>query len=74
MVNIYFFMEQEIDNDISPKEFTSIENHNALMSYLTDISIILNKKVFITQEMRSNEPLLEVDGNEIRIIRHPDFN
>lgn len=37
-VNTFFFENGELDNDITPTEFLSIDDHNLLMNYLKAIS------------------------------------
>ena len=49
-INCHFFCEEEIENDVSPKEINSIEDHNKLMSYMTKLSKLLNKVVILTPE------------------------
>ncbi len=64
-VHTYFFTQEEIENDIAPKEFTSLEDHNRLMDYLVSISRLLNKKVILTPENTPEISLIEVTNNEI---------
>ncbi|WP_183558824.1 hypothetical protein [Mucilaginibacter sp. SP1R1] len=56
----HFFAEDEIENDISPKEFNSEEQHLALLKYLQEVSQLLNKKVILTDESRPERVLLLV--------------
>lgn len=73
-IKCYFFISQEIENDISPKEFLSIEDHLHLMEYLKAVSGCLNKKVFLTEENYQKEyikeaTLIEVEKEKVKITR-----
>jgi hypothetical protein len=69
IIKCYFFIEQQIENDIAPAEINSIDDHNKLLSYLKDVSKVLDKKVFLTPESYSgDEPqLITVERNEVSI-------
>ena len=60
-INCHFFCEEEIENDVSPKEINSIEDHNKLMSYMTKLSKLLNKVVILTPENTPEIILFSVD-------------
>jgi hypothetical protein len=49
-VMCYFFTETEIENDITPGEILSLEDHERLMQYLVAVSLALGKEVIMTQE------------------------
>jgi hypothetical protein len=66
-VNAHFFDDQEIENDISPKEIKSIEDHNQLLGYMVGLSNVLNKKVIMTPENEPNMILISVDKGKIFI-------
>ena len=68
IVNTFFFRNDEIDNDITPNEFLSIEDHNILMDYLTSISLILRKKVIVTPERMSEDILISVENGSVSIL------
>lgn len=69
IIKCYFFIEEEIENDIAPTEINSIDDHNKLLSYLKDISKTLDKKVMLTPESYSeNEPkLITIERDEVNI-------
>ncbi|SHM26877.1 hypothetical protein [Chryseobacterium polytrichastri] len=50
ILNCYFFTEVEIENDITPKEIKSLDDHNQIIDYLKSVSKILNKEVILTAE------------------------
>ena len=66
-VNAHFFTEEEIENDITPNEINSIDDHNKLMDYMKSISKILNKPVMLTPENQADFVLISVDQNAVTI-------
>ena len=66
-VNAHFFTDEEIENDITPAEIKSIDDHNKLMNYMTNISKALNKTVVLTPENQADIVLISVDKDEIKI-------
>ena len=67
LVNSYFFGDTEIENDITPKEINSIEDHNKLLEYLIGLSKALNKKVILTPETTPETILISVDKDNVEI-------
>ncbi|RKF05090.1 hypothetical protein C8N26_0490 [Tenacibaculum lutimaris] len=70
-INLHFFTPEEIEFDIDPREFNSIEDHNELMKLLIDISLNVGKQLIITAENHSDYSLITVDKN--KIIINPDL-
>ncbi len=66
-INNHFFVDTEIENDISPKEINSIDDHNKLITYMTGLSKVLEKKVVLTPENEATIALITVDKDEIDI-------
>jgi hypothetical protein len=66
-VNAHFFTDEEIENDITPNEINSMDDHNKLMDYMTRLSKVLNKTVVLTPENKSDFVLISVDKDEIKI-------
>lgn len=66
-VNAHFFTEEEIENDITPNEINSIDDHNKLMNFMTNLSKVLNKTVVLTPENQAETVLISVDKDEIKI-------
>jgi hypothetical protein len=66
-VNAHFFTDEEIENDITPNEINSLDDHNKLMDYMTRLSKVLNKTVVLTPENQSDFVLISVDKDEIKI-------
>jgi len=69
LVKCYFFGGDEIENDITPSEINSIEDHNRLVDYLKDVSACLGKEVMLTPENYSecDKKLIIVNENEIKL-------
>lgn len=67
IVNTFFSDEHEIENDVSPKEITSSEDHQTLVEYLKKISILLNRPVELTEENYKvpEEILMIVEGDKV---------
>jgi hypothetical protein len=50
IVKCYFFTEEEIENDITPNEIKSVDQHNQIVDYMKSISRILDKEIILTTE------------------------
>ncbi|GAB2842799.1 hypothetical protein [Ferruginibacter profundus] len=66
-VNAHFFIAEEIENDITPNEINSMDDHNNLMNYMINLSKVLNKTVVLTPENEADLVLISVDKDEIKI-------
>lgn len=64
-INVHFFDSTEMENDIDPREFNSIDDHNKLVKYMADISKLLNKTLILTPENEQETILFKVDGDKI---------
>lgn len=64
-INAHFFDANEIENDIDPREFNTIEDHNKLVKYMTDISKLLDKAVILTPENEHETILITIDNDNI---------
>ena len=67
IVNTFFFDENEIENDITPTEIKTLEDHLRFLEYLRNISILLNRPVELTEESYQDvkEVLMVVDGEKV---------
>jgi len=68
-INAHFFDSDEIENDIDPREFKDIEDHNKLVKYLIDISSILKKEVTVTPENCPEIILIKVNKDIVEITK-----
>ena len=66
-VNAHFFQEDEIENDIVPKEFKTIEDHEKLMYYMAGLSLLLDKEVILTPENMQEIVLAKVSKDGVFI-------
>lgn len=66
-INSHFFIDTEIENDIDPREFNSLEDHNRLIKYMTDLSILLDKEVILTPENEQETILIKVGNKSIEV-------
>jgi len=71
-VNAHFFLSTEIENDIDPREFNDMEDHNALIKYLKGISRILDKEVIVTPENCPEIVLISVKNEHVEITTDTD--
>ena len=69
LVKCHFFGGNEIENDITPTEINSIEDHNRLVDYLKDVSTCLGKEVMLTPEnyLEEDKKLIIVNKNGIEL-------
>ena len=66
-INCHFFDISEIENDIDPREFTQIEDHEMLVKYMIDVSCLLNKEVVLTGENMTENVLIRVKKESIDV-------
>ena len=59
-INAHFFISEEIENDIDPREIITIEDHYKIVNYMTELSVLLGKTVILTPE---NEPMISTPEN-----------
>ena len=66
-INCHFFDIYEIENDIDPREFTQIEDHEMLIKYMVDVSCLLNREVVLTRDNMSENVLIRVRNESIHV-------
>jgi hypothetical protein len=67
-INAHFFVDNEIENNIDPKELNSVDDHDKLLNYMKDISILLEKEVILTPENSPEIVLIRVNGRNVEFI------
>lgn len=68
-VNGYFFLIEQIEFDIDPKEINSIHDFEKLEDFMTSISELLQAQITLTAESNPEFPLFKIDvKNKINII------
>ena len=71
-INAHFFDNTEMENDIDPGEFNSIEDHDKLIKYMSDLSILLDKEVILTPENEHETILLKINKDVIEFSKEID--
>jgi len=66
-INVHFFSEEEIENDITPTEIDSIEDHTKLVDYMIKISKALDKKITLSPENSPEIELIAVNRKVVTI-------
>lgn len=61
-INAHFFDDSEIENDIDPKEFIAIEDHEKLIKFMSEVSILLEKEIILTPENEHEIVLFKVNN------------
>lgn len=64
-INCHFFVQDEFENDIFPKEINSLDSHKKLVDYLSKVSRIFNRKILLTEENSPQFALLEILDTKI---------
>ncbi|RKG36603.1 hypothetical protein, partial [Acinetobacter rongchengensis] len=67
-INNHFFTDTRIENDISPTEINSIQDHEKIISYMTNISKALNKTIILTPENEPETILIKVINDFVELI------
>jgi hypothetical protein len=66
-VKCHFFVCTEIEMDFDPGEVKGIEEHNALLEYMIEVSKLLGKKIILTPENSPDLVHISVEKGEVRI-------
>ncbi len=64
-INNHFFIDKEIENDIDPREINSIEDHERILKYMSDLSLLLDKPIILTPENDKEIVLMKVSKDGI---------
>ena len=73
-INNHFFSETEIENDIDPREINSIQDHERVVKYMTDLSCLLDKPVILTPENDQEIILMKISKTEVKYSDNIDPN
>ena len=63
-VNCYFFLSEQIEFDIDPKEVNSLSDFELIEKFMTSISETLQEQVTLTAENSPEFPLFKVDTSK----------
>jgi len=73
-INNHFFTDTEIENDIDPREINSMEDHESVIKYMTDLSKLLDKPLILTPENEQETILIIVSKNQVAYSENIDLN
>jgi len=62
-LNCHFFLEDEIEFDIDPKQINSLEDFELVEKFMIDLSKSLDNQITLTYENDSKFPLVKIDVN-----------
>ena len=65
-VNCHFFIIDEIELDVDPKEVRSDEQHTALLRFVRNLAVATGRDVVLTHEGAPSEHILSFRPNENR--------
>lgn len=68
VVKAYFFSNEEIENDITPKEVNTLNDHKCLVEYLVGLSKALKKNVVLTPENEPETTLISVYEDNVVLL------
>jgi hypothetical protein len=60
-VNCYFFLAEQIEFDIDPKEVNSLRDFEKIENFMTSISETLQEQITLTEENHPEFPLFKID-------------
>lgn len=61
IINTHFFTIDEIEFDVEPREINSETDYEKLLSFMNEISKLLNKPLILTGENQIDFPLIKTD-------------
>ena len=67
-INNHFFIDAKIENDISPTEINSIQDHEKIIRYMENISKALDKTIILTPENEPETTLIKVINDFVELI------
>lgn len=63
-LNCHFFLEDQIEFDIDPKEVNSIEDFELIEDFMLEISKSIDNQITLTDENNPKFPLIKIDSNK----------
>ena len=67
-IKAHFFNNSEFENDIDPRDFQNVQDHEELIRYLKSVSMLMKKEVLLTPENFPKIPLIRVNGKDFEIL------
>jgi len=68
IVNSHFFLEEQIEFDVDPKQIKSFTDLDQILNLMTDISKTIRKQVTLTDENTIEFPLIKIDSQKGKCI------
>ena len=62
-LNCHFFLADQIEFDVDPKEVNSIEDFELIENFMANVSKSLNNQITLTDENHPKFPLVKIDSN-----------
>jgi hypothetical protein len=62
-LNCYFFLKDQIEFDLDPKEVNSIEDFELIENFMVDVSKSIDNQISLTDEDNTKFPLVKIDSN-----------
>lgn len=62
-INCHFFLHDQIEFDIDPREIKSIEDYKKIEGFMISVSKILGHQITLTDENEIKLPLIKIDTN-----------
>jgi|GEM_PF-4418159 len=66
-IGCWYLDEDKFENVVYPDDYKSLHDHETLMEYLQQLSLVLGKKVFLAPENSHHISILEVSGETITL-------
>ena len=60
-MNCHFFIVDEIELDVDPREITAQSDHHALLAFVRHVALGLQKQALLTPENGEDTPFLTFD-------------
>lgn len=60
LINCHFFSKDEMEFDVNPKEIKGLHEANAVLEFMSKLSSILGKEIFLTEENIPEHPLITI--------------
>ncbi|MCB9305262.1 MAG: hypothetical protein H6565_01565 [Lewinellaceae bacterium] len=62
-LNCHFFLEDQIEFDVDPKEVNSLEDFELIENFMVDVSKSIDNQITLTDENNPKFPLVKIDSN-----------
>ncbi|MFF3024832.1 hypothetical protein ACFVRR_19620 [Gottfriedia sp. NPDC057948] len=63
LINCHFFVEDEIEFDINPKEIIGLSEVSSVFEFMSKLSNVLGKEIILTEENFLEHPLVTVKSD-----------